>query len=633
MKLSGWITPKVTGDYYFYLASDDASQFWLSSDATEALLEPKAEEYGCCKGFLEPGAGQTSTPISSNGRQEIRRADSIEGRGRRGLCLRGDAVDQRDEPGRLVAALGQHHGQLDGRSDGSLPVHHPTTGLEVDPGKRHQRDVLGGNHSRNAVWQVHQHYGADSNGRRDRSGRDKEPSWTLSIQWFTNGTEVAGANSATYTIAWPKKAQDGMKVKCYTAVPGIPLYSTEATLTVTADTIAPTVVSAKADSSFVTVLLKFSEPVPDSALQAARYTLDQGVSVTNVTRVDLLTVKLGTTRMGDAKTYTLTINGVQDTATPRQLHRGQHSDPVQVLRLRAGCGGAQEIHRIQRRCRRSNPVNLFNDARFPDSPNRKELMAFYEYPASAVGRDAVADPARLYFDVLEGYFVPPANGNYVFFISFADRCWAYLSTDESAANKYQVLSVGGWSDPRNWVSSHDYSPSQARTDQCNNSQWPGALGPNTITLQGGKRYYFMVVHHDPSWCGGDWFAATYKNETAVDPNTGSAPTLTGNAIGAYLDPTIGSVTFSQNPTNVTIMAGGKATFSALASGSSDYTTTVTYQWQSALLRTARLGPRLPGRPRRRIRLRSWWRRTTARSSESSQPQRPSPRPAPPPRSP
>ncbi|HWH70359.1 MAG TPA: hypothetical protein VNT26_13315, partial [Candidatus Sulfotelmatobacter sp.] len=32
-RLSGWITPRVTDDYHFYLASDDSSQLWISTDA------------------------------------------------------------------------------------------------------------------------------------------------------------------------------------------------------------------------------------------------------------------------------------------------------------------------------------------------------------------------------------------------------------------------------------------------------------------------------------------------------------------------------------------------------------------------------------------------------------------------
>ena len=68
--LSGWITPKVTGDYTFFIASDDQSDLLMntnsvnSSDPQGAVLI--ANEPGCCNGFAEPSASnpRTSQPIT-----------------------------------------------------------------------------------------------------------------------------------------------------------------------------------------------------------------------------------------------------------------------------------------------------------------------------------------------------------------------------------------------------------------------------------------------------------------------------------------------------------------------------------------------------------------------------------------
>jgi len=67
--VSGFITPTVSGDYYFFLASDDASELDLSTDNTVANAVAIATELSCCHGFLEPtdpnNSGQTTTtPIS-----------------------------------------------------------------------------------------------------------------------------------------------------------------------------------------------------------------------------------------------------------------------------------------------------------------------------------------------------------------------------------------------------------------------------------------------------------------------------------------------------------------------------------------------------------------------------------------
>ena len=60
--LSGWITPTVTTNYYFFLASDDASELYLSSDASPVNAISIAVESGCCHGFQEPGNPTTSPP-------------------------------------------------------------------------------------------------------------------------------------------------------------------------------------------------------------------------------------------------------------------------------------------------------------------------------------------------------------------------------------------------------------------------------------------------------------------------------------------------------------------------------------------------------------------------------------------
>jgi hypothetical protein len=60
--LSGWITPTVTTNYYFFLASDDASELYLSPNADPSQAQQIAYESSCCHGFQEPGNPTTSAP-------------------------------------------------------------------------------------------------------------------------------------------------------------------------------------------------------------------------------------------------------------------------------------------------------------------------------------------------------------------------------------------------------------------------------------------------------------------------------------------------------------------------------------------------------------------------------------------
>lgn len=580
-RMTGWITPTVTDDYNFYLASDDASQLWLSTDATAANLQLVAEETGCCKGFLEVGYPQTTLApwhlvVGQKYAVKILMKEGAEGDY---VEVAMQAASGTTPAASLVPLVSTMLSSMADPAGASLAITQQPVATSVPENV----PVVTFSIAATAVTPYGK-YTSSTTLTPTLGGPvplgDKAQLDTF-YQWFTNGVEIPGANGTNYSIAWPKKAQDGMMVKCYVAVPGIPLYSSEVRLTVTADTAPPTVVKAVADASFTDVLVTFSEPVSDGALLASHYGIDQGVGVSSVDRVDLLTVKLNTSTMASGKLYTLTINGVQDTATPANTIAANTQVQFKSFVFAPGVVLHQKYKGFDNNA--GNTIaNLFNDPRFPNNPDRRDLMTRYEYPADAIGRDEAADPSgvanRYYFDTLDGYFIPPTTANYVFVIAFADYGWLYLSTDESPANKCLIAAASGWSEPRSWLTSYDNILDLTRSDRYSGTQWPDG---NTITLTNGNRYYLLLAHFDPSWAGGDWFAATYKLDTDADPANGSAPTLTGSVVGSYLDPTVGSVTFSLQPQSASVLAGTKTNFSALASGTSAYTTNVYYQWQSA----------------------------------------------------
>ncbi len=62
--LSGWITPTVTTNYTFHLASDDSSDLYLSTDASPLNLGVIAQEPACCGPFRETNSGFASVSAS-----------------------------------------------------------------------------------------------------------------------------------------------------------------------------------------------------------------------------------------------------------------------------------------------------------------------------------------------------------------------------------------------------------------------------------------------------------------------------------------------------------------------------------------------------------------------------------------
>ena len=63
--IEGFVTPTESGQYHFFLRSDDASELYISTDDNPANAQYTAWQTGCCNAFSEPGADFTTfDPIS-----------------------------------------------------------------------------------------------------------------------------------------------------------------------------------------------------------------------------------------------------------------------------------------------------------------------------------------------------------------------------------------------------------------------------------------------------------------------------------------------------------------------------------------------------------------------------------------
>lgn len=577
-RVSGFITPQVTGAYNFYIRSDDASQLWISSDATEANLMNVAEEFSCCGPFEEVGALETTAlPIYMVAGQKYAIQVLLkEGAGGDWFEVAWQEASGEQKPANTLRPLvGSVLSSMADNTGASLVITQQPANTTTEENQPVTFTVAATAVTPYGKYTVaNEAAGTPAFGGTAPLGTKAQ--LDTFYQWSTNGVDVPGANSATYSIQWPKMSQNGMKVKCYLAVPGVPVTSSEATLTVTPDITKPIVEKVTSDATFTSLVVKFSEPVNDTALTAANYTLDQGATVQSVDRVGPMTVKLTSSVMAQNSTYNLTIKNVQDTAgTPNPI--ATTVVPVKTFVFLTGSILHKKYNNVDDNTG-GNVNNLFADPRFPSAPDRQDLLAMWEYPPDGQGRIA-ADPNRNYFDTIEGFFIPPTTGDYVLLTAGADRWWLFLSTDEDPANRKLVAAQpGGWTNPRNWLTGQNTDVTPHRTDTYFSTEWPNG---NTLSLVGGKKYYMLQVHHDPSWCGADDFATTYKRVSDPDPADGTAPTLTGSVIGFYFDPTGASIEFTRQPANVTLIQGAAATFTAAATGNTAYGSTVLWQWQKA----------------------------------------------------
>jgi hypothetical protein len=137
----------------------------------------------------------------------------------------------------------------------------------------------------------------------------------LTYQWKTNGVNIAGATSATYTTPLLGQAFDGLNYTVTVTTPVGSTNSTPATLTVINDTTAPTVFSATKTGNPTSIVVKFSETVDSStALNAANYSLNNGISVMSVSFAGTTSnsIVLTISTLDSNASYYLTIKNVQD---------------------------------------------------------------------------------------------------------------------------------------------------------------------------------------------------------------------------------------------------------------------------------------------------------------------------------
>jgi hypothetical protein len=421
----------------------------------------------------------------------------------------------------------------------------------------------------------------------------------FSFQWVDNGTDIPGATDSTLTMGPIPYTENNHQIKVRVSNPAntTGVTSGAAILTVIRDTTPPTVVKANADTSGTLVTVVYSKAVSDTALDSANYSINQNVTIYGITRMSATTVTLQTSPMPGGLSYTLSIHGVQDTASspPNTIAPTQVTFNTYMFQVGA------VLHKKYTDPTPTSGTTLTTlqaDPRYPNNPDRQDIMTMFEYPAGGNYRDATADPggggAVTYSDTLECFFIPPTTNDYVFFAAGADLNDVWLSTDTDPANIVHIAQESGWTNPRGWL---QYDPLQStfcgstngqRSDwYTGNTDWPGVGDATTgnafIHLDGGQRYYMLAFHHRDTWSGADDFAVTYAYAGAPPPAIGDAPLLTSSVVATYLDPTGASVTFTQQPTptNATILDARTVTFTCLATGQSLYGTTVTYQWQSA----------------------------------------------------
>jgi len=290
-RLRGYLLPPVSGNFTFWIASDDGGELWLSTDDTPA----RRRRIAAVTGWTSPRewsreAGQQSDPIPlAAGQLYYVEALMKEGGGGDNLAVRWQRPDGADEAPIPAAYLLPWGVAL----RAPVVTRHPVATNAVE-GEITTFDVL------------------------------TDPLGPATFQWRRNGVNIPGATQRVLEFGPVSFADQGARFSvALTNIFGDTL-SKDAALTILPDTTRPSLVHVEnRDATAVRIL--FSEPLgSDSAQSAGNYRLDRGATVSSARlESDGRTVTLAVSPLTFGVTYTLTVSGVTDrAATPNAILPG-----------------------------------------------------------------------------------------------------------------------------------------------------------------------------------------------------------------------------------------------------------------------------------------------------------------------
>jgi len=526
----GTLIAPVTGDYTFYIATDDAGSLLLSTDANPANATEIAFVSGWAGSRLyKSNASQTSEPQHLIAGQEYYlEAFMKEGGGGNNLSAAweypGSAVVANNSSP-ISAAFFKPFGYI--APDGTPFVNMGSVVVATQP------------QSVTAYEQTTATFTVVPDGTAP-----------YLIQWYKNGVAIDGATGLSYTTPPVAPSDDQASFTVDVANAFSSTTSEAAVLTVTTDVDGPTITAVRADAGFLQVLVFFNETVTAAtATEAGNYALP-GYTLSNpVLAADGKSVTLTLDApLAAGESYTLTVNGVQDTsaannqiaADSQQSFTGWQTYPGQVLfeRYNIGTGTAVAL--------------LTSSPQFPYAPDEVRFLSSFSTPVNM----ADGFGARL-----SGYFTPPQDGNYIFFAAGDDDYQVFLSTDDNPANKQLIIAGVSCCQPLEANTSTNAYPNFGLAERA------------PIALSASQKYYIEALYKEGN--GGDYLTVAYGLDTDLMPPTNGIP---AQYLSTAASPdAAGFLTILQQPASGNNGENSSARLSVVVSNQPNYR--VTYQWQ------------------------------------------------------
>lgn len=304
----------------------------------------------------------------------------------------------------------------------------------------------------------------------------------------------------------------------------------------------PRALSAVGSPTHDTVKVSFDKPLSSAAADPAHFMISRGLTVLGAV-LDPITFKdiyLTTSSQAPGTNYVITINGVMDVT-------GGVIAPNSTVAFTSWALSDGWVTRefyldVNTNNAGGGVADLLADAKYPDSPNSKDIAYGFQINNDPSGNN--------YGARVRAYFKPPVSGTYIFYAYNDASVTVNLSSDESPANLSLLLD----------------SPSlQAAFD--------ASVSGTTPQLVAGKRYLLEALFRQESGSALMGLAAQLQNDPTPPAQL---QVLGGSLISTWVNPDAGVIKLVQQPEDTTAPEAGRATFSVQASTPNP---PLYYQWQ------------------------------------------------------
>lgn len=561
--IHGILVPPETGNYRFAVTSDDQSQFFLSTDSSPANAVKISEQtsWSAAKNYSSATCVQSGLIPLVAGNYYYFEVFHFEGSG-------GDSVS--------VAWSLPSAGPLGAIADNtaSIPaayvlnpdvlINPLNTVLEI---VSQPPAVVTAYANASVAFPVEMNYASDLGDTAPtclwsfKSDNHTGGVWTPITQVEFPGGSVTGGTTATLQFKNLDEYYHPGLYRLEASLAGKTVTSAEIQLVVQTDTSAPTA-KATGSNTMEEVVVQFSEPIAEGLSDPANYKIE-GLTVYSVSyregdAPDTSIVVLKTSRHEEGKVYNVKFANIADMA--------YNYIPSGYSVAFTGFVWAPGYTYLECFTDTVAFANLFETVSWNQGSH-----AYRKDPKAAkyieiVAADFNVDNA---IERITGYIVPKVTGTYEFAGACDDDMKLYISSTDS-------ISGITTDEPVSWEEGWNSNGHGRIYDWKRSDLTEVTHGMNQISLTAGQKYFFSSVLREGS--GGDFMTWTWRNINDAMQANNTAPILTGDLLGIYVNPDTASITIVKQPEDMTVIAGEVATFTVEATTVNDLNAPISYQW-------------------------------------------------------